>query len=229
MTIQITWLGHACFSLELDGFSLLVDPFLDQNPVAPVKAADMHPNYILLTHGHGDHIADCASIASRTGATVICNPEIASWLRGQNVEHTHGQNLGGAYQHPFGLLRMTIAHHSSGLPDGSYGGNPAGFLLTSAAGQRLYIAGDTSLFMDMQLYGAEGIDLAILPIGDNYTMGPADALKALEYLRPRVTIPCHFNTWPVIAVDGAAWAAQVNAETAARAVLLKPGESYTLT
>ncbi len=143
------------------------------------------------------------------------------------MQHGHAQHLGGAYNHPFGNVKLTIAHHGSGLPDGSYGGNPAGFIIT-AGGKRLYFAGDTALFLDMQLYGEDGLDLCVLPIGDNYTMGPDDALKAVKLLKPKMVVPCHYNTWPLIAQDGAAWAGRVEAETATKAYALDPGQSLEL-
>ena len=139
----------------------------------------------------------------------------------------HGQHLGGGYTHPFGYLKLTLALHGSELPDGSYGGNPAGMLLTTNDGKKVYMAGDTGLFGDMKLIGEEGLDLAVIPIGDNYTMGPDDALRAVKFLNPKVVIPIHFGTWGLIEQNAEAWAARVQAETAAKAVVLKPGGTYT--
>lgn len=227
-TISITWHGHATFALDINGTKVVVDPFLaPNNPSATVTAADVAADYILQTHGHGDHIADTIPLAQRTGAQVIANFEISNWLNGKGVANTHAQHIGGGFQHPFAHVKMTHAQHGSGLPDGSYGGNPGGFLLT-VDGKRIYIAGDTALFSDMAFYGAGGLDVAILPIGDNFTMGPDDALLALGYLKPRVVIPCHYNTWPVIAVDVAAWADRVAAETATRPVVLGVDETYSV-
>jgi len=227
MAVTVQWLGHATFMLTLDGHKVLIDPFLDENPTATVKAADVKPDFIAITHGHGDHISDAVPIAKRTGAPCVSNNEIALWLRGQGVQ-AHGQHLGGGYRHPFGYLKLTIAHHGSMLPDGSNGGNPAGLIFTSQSGKKLYFAGDTALFMDMQLYGEEGLDLAVLPIGDNFTMGPDDALRALKFLKPKAVIPCHFNTWPPIRVDEKAWIARVNAETSTKGVLLEVNGNYTV-
>jgi L-ascorbate metabolism protein UlaG (beta-lactamase superfamily) len=225
MSFKVTWLGHAAFAMEIDGYRVLLDPFLTGNPAASTDAASLEADFILVSHGHGDHVGDTIDIAKRTGAMVISNNEIRGWLDGQGVENVHGQHLGGGYHHPFGYVKLTIAHHGSGLPDGNYGGNPAGFLITNKSGETVYFACDTGLFNEMALYGEEGIDLAFLPIGDNFTMGPDDALRAVKMLKPKVVVPVHYNTWPVIEQDPDAWAARVEAETSAKAVVLKPGES----
>lgn len=227
MSTTLTWIGHACISLETDGFDLLVDPFLAENPSCNLTPEEVNPDFILLSHGHGDHLGDTVPIARRTGATVITNDELSRWLEKQGVK-THGQHLGGGYHHPFGYLKLTTAIHGSGLPDGSYGGNPAGFLLTTKNDQKIYLACDTGLFGDMRLIGEEGIDLAVLPIGDNYTMGPDDALRAVKLIQPAHVIPIHYNTFDVIAQDPMAWAARVEKETAAKVHVLNPGESFTL-
>lgn len=227
MGVKVTWLGHASIALETAGYRLLVDPFLTNNPVASLKADEAQADYILLSHGHGDHLGDTIEIARRSGATVITNFEIGTWLEKQGVQ-THTQHVGGGYSHPFGYLKFTQALHGSGLPDGSYGGNPVGFLLTTKEGQKVYIACDTGLFGDMRLIGEEGVDLAILPIGDNYTMGPDDALRAVRLLTPKHVIPVHYNTWGLISQDPHAWARRVEAETQTKVHVLNPGESFTL-
>lgn len=224
----LTWYGHAALGLSSGGFRLLIDPFFSGNPAASISADEAQADFILISHGHGDHVGDAVAIAKRTGAAVISNFEIASWFAKQGVEKTHGQQLGGGFRHPFGYLKLTLAFHGSALPDGSYGGNPCGFLLTTNDGKKIYLAQDTGLFGDMKLIGEEGLDLAVLPIGDNYTMGPDDALRAVQFLQPKVVIPIHYNTWDLIAQDGSAWVERVNAETGTQAVLLKPGESYSL-
>ncbi|HKZ70032.1 MAG TPA: metal-dependent hydrolase [Anaerolineales bacterium] len=227
MTDKYTWYGHGTGGLELGGIHILVDPFLTDNPAASISADKVPANFILISHGHGDHVADAIAVAKRTSATVIANFEIANWCGAQGVT-THAQHLGGGHTHPFGRVKLTLALHGSALPDGSYGGNPCGFLITANSGKKVYLACDTGLFGDMSLLGDEGIDLAVLPIGDNFTMGPADALRAVKLLRPKHVVPVHYNTWGLIAQDAGAWAKQVSAETSAQAHVLKPGESFSL-
>lgn len=227
MSVKITWFGHATLGIEVEQFHILIDPFFANNPTAVVNAEDVAADFILVTHGHGDHIGDTVDIAKRTGALVISNAEICAWLKKQGVP-THAQQIGGGHQHPFGYLKLTQAVHGSALPDGSYGGNPAGFLLRMANGKHIYLAGDTGLFGDMRLIGEEGVALAVLPIGDNYTMGPADALRAVRLLQPEHVIPIHFSTWGLIQADAQDWAAQVERETTAKAHVLAPGGSFSL-
>lgn len=228
MPTKLTWYGHATLGLETDGYKLLIDPFFTDNPAASTSADDLKADFILISHGHGDHVGDTVSIAKRTGALVISNFEIANWLGAQGLEKVHPQHIGGGYQHPFGYLKLTLALHGSALPDGSYGGMPAGFLLTTNDGKKIYLAQDTGLFGDMKLIGDEGIDLAVIPIGDNFTMGPADALKAVKLLRPKKVVPIHYNTWDLIIQDPKAWAAQVSAQTDANAVVLEAGGSVEI-
>ncbi|MCD6345075.1 MAG: metal-dependent hydrolase [Anaerolineae bacterium] len=224
--ISLTWYGHSAWRIDFSGTQVLIDPFLSGNPVAPVPADEAPADFIIVTHGHGDHLGDTVAIAKRTGATVIANAEIAGWLQKRGVK-THPQHIGGGFRHPFGYVKLTIAVHGSSLPDGSYGGMPAGVLI-SAAGKKLYHAGDTGLFASMELIGDEGLDVALLPIGDNYTMGPDDALRAVKLLRPRVVIPMHYNTWEIIAQDAHAWAERVRAETDTRPLVMNVGETITL-
>lgn len=227
MSITLTFHGHSAFSLNVHGTKLLIDPFLTGNPLAKTKAISLHPDYILLTHGHGDHVGDTLSIAKRSQATVIANFEIVTWVEKQGHAKTHGQHIGGGWNHPFGRVKMTPALHGSMLPDGSNGGQPGGFLLT-IGDKKIYVAGDTALFSDMALVGRAGIDLAILPVGDNYTMGPDDSLLALDYLKPKAVIPCHYNTWPLITIDIAEWGRRVAAETNSQPIILNADETYTV-
>ncbi len=223
MATRLCWLGHACLLLESDGQSILIDPFLTDNPAAAAKAGDLKPQFILVSHGHFDHVGDTIDIAHRTGATVVCNYEMSEWFKKQGVKNVHGQQHGGSFGYPFGRVKLTLAFHGSALPDGTYGGNPCGFLISFKDGKNFYNAADTALFGDMQLIGDETIDLATLPIGDNFTMGPEDALKAVRLLRPRKVVPIHYNTWELIAQDANAWADQVKGGTDAEPVVLKPG------
>lgn len=227
MSAKVTWYGHASMGLEVAGIPVLIDPFLSGNPVAAAKPEDLQADYILVSHGHGDHVGDALSIAKRTGATVVSNFEIASWFEAQGVE-AHGQHIGGGHDFPFGYVKLTQALHGSVLPDGTYGGNPSGFLVTTSQGDRIYFACDTGLFSGMKLIGEEGIDLAVLPIGDNYTMGPDDALRAVKLIVPKHVIPIHYNTFDLIAQDADAWAERVSAETSTAPHVLQPGESLTI-
>jgi L-ascorbate metabolism protein UlaG (beta-lactamase superfamily) len=214
--------------VESDGRRILIDPFLTGNPAAAVKADEVPADFILISHGHADHVGDAVAIAKRTSATVVANYEIAGWLQKQGLAKVHGQQHGGAHAFPFGRVKLTLAFHGSALPDGSYGGNPCGFLISTNDGKRIYDAADTGLFGDMRLIGEEGVDLAILPIGDNFTMGPDDALRAVKLIQPKKVLPIHYNTWELIAQDAAAWSARVSKETKTQPIVLKPGESTDL-
>ena len=226
MSVQITYHGHACFSIQTATANLLIDPFLTGNAMADVTAAQVKPDYILVTHAHGDHLGYALQIAKRTGATIISNAEIAHYATRSGTK-AHAMHIGGAHLFPFGKVKLTIAHHGSSFPDGAYGGAPCGFLLW-LEGKLLYHAGDTALTYDMTLYGAEGIDVAMLPIGDNFTMGPEDAVKAVEFLQPKTAILMHYNTFGVIAQDAQAVADEIKAKTKAEPVILKPGETLVI-
>jgi L-ascorbate metabolism protein UlaG (beta-lactamase superfamily) len=230
MAVTITYYGHSTFTIDADGTKLVIDPFFaPNNSAAPVKADKIEADYVLVSHGHFDHAADAAAIAKRTGATVISNAEVVGWLQKQGVKKLHGMNTGGAFTFPFGRVQMTIAHHSSGLPDGSYGGNPCGLLFHFNDGSDVYFAGDTALTLDMKLIGeAGGVDLALLPIGDNYTMGPDDAVTAAQYVKAKRVIPMHYNTFPVIEQDPHAFAEMLRQAAEIDCKVLAPGETYCL-
>jgi L-ascorbate metabolism protein UlaG (beta-lactamase superfamily) len=228
MATELTWLGHGSWQVKTGTHTILLDPFFDESPTAPVKAADVEADFILVSHGHFDHVVDAASIANRTGAMVVANYEICQWLSNEHaVKNTTGMNIGGGVDLPFGRVKMTLAFHSSQLPDGSYGGNPGGFLITLADG-KIYFACDTALYSDMKLIGAAGIDLAVLPIGDLFTMGPDDALEAVKLIAPRRVVPSHYNTWPPIAQDAGAWAKRVRDATSTEPIVLQPGGKIKL-
>jgi len=225
MGVKLTFYGHACFLIEGGGAKLVVDPFLTGNPLAPAGPEAIEADYVLISHGHGDHIGDAVKIAQANNATVISNFEIVSYCQGQGVEG-HPLHIGGGWNFPFGRVKLTVAHHGSALPDGSYGGNPCGFLIT-IEGVKIYHAGDTGLTYDMKLIGEEGVDIALLPIGDNFTMGPEDALRAVKLIEPKVVIPMHYDTFDVIKQDPEAFVKAVGEQTSAKGVVLRPGESFT--
>jgi L-ascorbate metabolism protein UlaG (beta-lactamase superfamily) len=228
MSMQITWLGHAALAIAVGGRKLLVDPYLSENPKAAAKAGNAEADFILVTHGHGDHIGDALAIARRTGAVILSTPGVARWLVAQGADRVQEQPIGGTIAQPFGGLQLTKAVHDGSLPDGSSGGAPAGFVITSPEGKRVYIAGDTGLFEEMAAIGGEGLDLAILPIGGKYTMDPGDALRAVNLLRPKAVLPYHYGTWKVIEQDADSWKREVEEKTPAKVFLLRPGESLTI-
>jgi L-ascorbate metabolism protein UlaG (beta-lactamase superfamily) len=228
MPLELTWYGHATWLISTDQHKILLDPFFDDSPTAPIKAAEADADFILVSHGHFDHVADVASVANRTGAPVYANYEIANWFSANHgIENATGMNIGGAIELPFGKLKMVPALHSSGLPDGSYGGVAAGFLM-KVGEKKLYFACDTGLFSDMQLIGAVGLDVAVLPIGDLFTMGPDDSVTAIDLLKPKTVLPSHYNTWPPIEQDASSWAELVKSRTKASPIVLNPGDSYTV-
>ena len=221
--MKLTWYGHGTWLIETGDHRIVLDPFFDDNPAATVAAADVEADFILISHGHFDHVADAAAIANRTGATLVAIYEIAEWFgKNHSVEKTIGMNIGGVIELPFGQVKMTMAQHSSQLPDGSNGGVAGGFILT-AENKSVYFACDTGLFSDMRLY--RGVDMAVLPIGDMFTMGPADSIEAIKLIEPKQVLPAHYGTWPPIEQDAQAWAKAVSDTTQANPVVLKPGEA----
>lgn len=230
MSVSLTYYGHSTVLLTVDDHRILVDPFLaPHNPVATVTAEQVEADFILVTHGHGDHCADAVAVAKRTNALVISGVEVAAWMTAKGVQKTHGLNLGGAHSFPFGRVKMTIAHHSSVMPDGASGGNPGGFLLHLNSGHDIYISGDTALTYDMRLIGdAGGVDLALLCIGDNFTMGPDDAVTAAQFVQAKHVVPVHYNTYPVIVQDGQAFAETLRRSAEIECTVMAPGDVLDL-
>jgi L-ascorbate metabolism protein UlaG (beta-lactamase superfamily) len=224
MTIKVQWLSHSGFRLDIDGKTVLIDPFLTGNPLATTDPATIPADFILLTHAHSDHSGDTEAIAKRTGAMVIGTWEISAWYSQRGIK-THAQNTGGGWQHPFGHVKFVKADHSSSFPDGTYGGQACGIVLT-VAGKRLYFAGDTALFSDMKLIGDMGIDVAFVPIGDNFTMGPEESIQAIQWIRPKLVLPIHYNTFGLIAQDASAWAQHVQNDTDAQPMVLDPSGEF---
>lgn len=221
--IKLTWLSHGSWMIETGEHRILLDPFLSDNPAATTKPEDLHGiDHILISHGHFDHVADAAKIANACNATLIAVFEIAQWFsKHHHVASTIGMNLGGKTSLPFGIVHMVPALHSSQLPDGSCGGTPAGYVLTIQH-KRIYFACDTAFFSDMKHY-AKGVDVAVLPIGDLFTMGIDESVEAVKLIEPKRVLPAHYNTWPPIAVDAADWANRIREETTAEPVVLEVG------
>ena len=225
MPVKLTYHGHAAWSIESDGRKILIDPFFTDNPLADTSADKVEADFILVSHAHGDHLGDTIAIAKRTNATVISNFEIYNYCVQQGV-NAHPMHIGGGFDFPFGRVKLTIAHHGSSFPDGSYGGNPCGFILQTG-GKTIYDAADTALFYDMKLIGDQyALDAALLPIGDNFTMGPEDALQAVEFLHPKLVIPIHYNTFDPIKQDADAFARRCQDEKGVSCVVLKPGDTH---
>ena len=227
--MKVTYYGHSCFGLLEKGTRILFDPFISPNELARGKAdaGEVEADYILITHGHEDHVADAVSIAKRTGAKVITAFEIAEWLKTKGIKNVHPMNLGGGVEMPFGRVKYVTAVHSSVLPDGTYGGNPGGFVINFGV-LCIYYAGDTALTLDMQLIGREfDIDHAFLPIGDNFTMGADDAVIAAQYVKCRSVIGMHYDTFPYIRIDKEEAKAKFE-DSGANLTLMEIGETIEL-
>lgn len=223
--MKLKFLGHSCFYVEEGDFKALIDPFLSNNPQASTAFSDFNSiSHVFVTHGHGDHLGDTVPLASQNNATVITNYEIASYLGGKDIS-THPMHIGGRTKFDFGVVKMTPALHGSGIETIGgliYGGNPCGFVI-EVNGKKIYHAGDTGLTMDMKLLEIENIDVALLPIGGNFTMDMEDAVRAVEFIKPKKVIPMHYDTFPIIEADPKTFKEKVkNAEV----IILKPNETY---
>ncbi|MDR3668585.1 MAG: metal-dependent hydrolase [Ignavibacteriaceae bacterium] len=198
--MKLRYFSHSAFQVTTDdGVKILIDPFLDDNPTSPVKSKDVRADYIILSHAHGDHLGDTFKIATKD-TLIICVNELANYCISKGF-NAHNMHIGGGFNFPFGRVKLTIAHHGSKTAEGDYAGEPAGIILT-INNKIIYHTGDTGLFSDMKLIGEMNkIDYMLLPIGDNYTMGITDAVKAVELVNPKIAIPMHFNTFPVIKAD----------------------------
>ncbi len=223
--MKLTYYGHACFAVIAGGKTLLFDPFITPNPLAgKIDVGKIAADCILVSHGHGDHVADLAEIAKRTGAMVFAPYEVGSWFEGKGVKNVQTMNHGGATRTSFGRVKLTAALHSSSMPDGSYGGNPCGFVVETSDGN-FYYSGDTALTFDMKLIGEQTeLRFAVLPIGDFYTMGIDDAVRAADLLGVDRIVGVHYDTFPPIKLDHSA--ALQTAKAASRELLLpKIGET----
>lgn len=226
--MKVSYHGHSVVKIVTDGKEILIDPFITGNGNSDLKVENESPDFILLTHGHGDHVGDTVQLAKKKDALVIAMVELANYLSWQGVK-THGMNIGGSYEFEFGKVKFTQAFHSTGVETGEqtiiYTGMPAGLLIT-IEGKTIYHAGDTSLFFDMKLIGERHpIDLAFLPIGDNFTMGPEDAAYAAKLLHAKTVVPIHYNTFPVIKQDPGRF---INLLEDGNGKVLQPGETIEL-
>lgn len=225
---KITFNGHACVTIEDGGFRVIVDPWLSGNPVAKLKPNQVNVNAVLVTHGHFDHMTDALAIAKQCDAPIIGTAELAGFFEAQGAK-THGMHIGGSHEFPFGWIKLTQAWHGSAVTTDQgtiYTGSPCGFLV-KLGDKLIYHAGDTGLFSDMKLIGSMNkIDLALLPIGDNYVMGPDDAAVAAEYVAAKITVPMHYNTFPLIEQNPARFKDLVENKQSSSVVILEPGDTF---
>ena len=226
--MELTYYGQSCFAVEIKGKKILFDPFITPNELAKHIDVDaIEADFIFVSHGHSDHIVDCVRIAKRTNAMVVGTYEVVEWLANQGVSNVHGMNTGGTWEFGFGKVKCVVAHHSSNMPDGSYGGNPVGFLFMTEK-RNFYYSGDTALTLDMQLIPRWAtLNFSVLPIGDNFTMGVEDAIHAAEFVKCHVVVGVHYNTFDLIKIDTAK--AQEDFKAAGKTLLLPAiGETITL-
>ena len=226
--MKLTYYGQSCFAVEIKGQKILFDPFITPNPLAKnVDIDKIEADFIFVTHGHADHIADCVAIAKRTNAVVVSSFEVINWLENKGVTNTHSMNTGGCHLFKFGKVKCVVAQHSSSMPDGSYGGNPMGFVFMTEE-RNFYYSGDTALTLDMQLIPRwTDLNFSILPIGDNYTMNVEDAIHAAEFVKCHVVIGVHYNTFDLIKIDNQK--AHEDFKAAGKTLLLPAiGETITL-
>ena len=225
--MKLTYFGHSAYQIETNGTTLLFDPFITGNPHAEgvVTAADLNPDVILLTHAHGDHWGDTMSIARRTNALIVANFEMTQYIsKTEGYSNVHPMNVGGAWKFDWGNIKQTYARHSSSFPDGTYGGSPNGYL-SKIEGKCIYNVGDTAPTCEMGRVGEDyDIDLALIPIGDCFTMGLEESVRAVKMLRPSLTIPLHYNTFPLIKIDIEEWVEMMHKANFAPKVL-DPGET----
>jgi len=227
MPVKVFYHGHSNVEIHSGNYRIQLDPFYTSNPIADMKADAVNPTHILLSHAHFDHAEDVEAVAKRTGAILASNYEITTYYEKRGVKKTVGMNHGGGVNFDFGRATYTVAFHTSSFADGTYGGAPGGWMIETG-GKTIYFAGDTALFGDMKLLGELwAIDLAFLPIGDMFTMGPAHALKAAQLLRSKAVVPIHHSTWPPIKQDAAKFAADL-AALGIQGHPLTPGQSLTL-
>ncbi|MFA5498545.1 MAG: metal-dependent hydrolase [Candidatus Cloacimonadia bacterium] len=225
--MRLQYLSHSCFMINTDANqTILIDPFLDDNPNAPLKSKDVSADFIVVTHAHGDHLGDTLKIADKEKTTIICVNELAEYFNSKGYK-AHNMHIGGSYDFVFGRAKLTIAHHSSFTPEGECMGPAAGVVLT-IEGKNLYHPGDTGIFYDMKLIGEMNpLDYMFVPIGDNYTMGIEDGVKAVELANPKVAIPMHYDTFPVIKADPSLFCTKVR-EIGKKCIVMKYGEEITI-
>ncbi len=226
---KAVYLGHSAVTLITDCCHITIDPFFNDNPLSPIKAEECKSKYILVTHGHKDHLGDTVEIARRNNAMVIAPFELAQYLQTKGVEKVHPMNIGGSHKFEFGEVKMVTAFHSSSVIEGDkiiYTGNPCGYII-KLKDLNVYHAGDTSVFLNMEILGGQTwIDVAFLPIGGNFTMDIHDAVAATKLLHPRAVVPIHYNTWDIIKADPEEFKKEIESETNAKCIILKPGEGY---